>query len=56
MFSQCPAFYALFRFSVRDQSVHWGCILCTCIISSVMHCRPNVIINEIVELLVFFEL
>lgn len=25
---QCPAYYTLFTYSVRDQSVHWGCVVC----------------------------
>lgn len=54
MFLPVSCLLSLFRCSVRDQSVHWGFVLCTWIVLSVMPCRPNVIINEVVALLVSF--
>lgn len=44
---------ALCTRSVRDQSA-LGCVLCTWVVLSAMHCRPNVMLNEVVELLVSF--
>lgn len=44
---------ALFTRSMRPVCA-LGCVLCTWIVSSVMHCRPNVMLNEVVELLVSF--
>lgn len=51
--SQWPASCFL-QTSVERPAVPWVlCVLCTCINSSVIHCRPNGIINEVAELWVF---